>query len=423
VIGTLQLRAVPRARAASEARSGERLLMRTMVLAVAGLPLIRPNGPGGTAPEDVLILLALAATLLWAGRSGQPLRFAYGAPVAIFITGGALGALNGPVPGAGAVAIVQDIVLLAWCWAFMNVASHAERLRALLTAWAYSSIGWVLLLFVGLVTGATFLTGQVPREGSRTALTFGDPNVSANYYVISMMIICATGRPRRRSTRVAAYALFVAAILSTGSNSGVVSLVVATSLATVLGIHRRSGTIPAIAACAFLAGAGLLLTSTVSLKSLQQKAAASHFAFLRDGLGRGEVSVGQRGTLLHESLGLYTKGGILGTGPVSTKPRLAAEMAPFVKEAHNDYVAALTERGVLGAFGLILFMAGLVLRGVSLARTRLGPSFSAVVVRPNAVIGALAGTMTTSAVYELLHVRHVWTLYALIAALVLWGRQ
>jgi len=255
------------------------------------------------------------------------------------------------------------------------------------------------------------------------AETFGDPNVSANYYVISLMILCALGRPRRRSSRYAAYALFVAAVLSTGSNSGVVSLVAATSLTLLLGIRRRSGTMPAIAACAFLAGVGLLLFSTVSLKSLQQKAYASHYVFLRDGLGRGEVSVGQRNTLLHESLGLYESGGLLGTGPVSTKTRLAAEMAPFVKEAHNDYFAALTERGVLGATGLILFLAGLLFRAASVARTRLQPSVAAVVVRPNAIVGALAGTMISEAVYELLHVRHVWTLFALVAALFVWGRQ
>ena len=78
---------------------------------------------------------------------------------------------------------------------------------------------------------------------------------------------------------------------------------------------------------------------------------------------------------------------------------------------------------MIGAVGLILFMSALVTRTFWLGRTRLSPRFAAVVVRPNAIVGAVAGTMTTMAVYELLHVRHVWTLFALVAALYLSGRE
>jgi hypothetical protein len=46
-----------------------------------------------------------------------------------------------------------------------------------------------------------------------------------------------------------------------------------------------------------------------------------------------------------------------------------------------------------------------------------------VLVHPNAIIGAIAGTLVAQAVYELLHVRHVWVLYAIVAAVYLWGRE
>jgi len=179
----------------------------------------------------------------------------------------------------------------------------------------------------------------------------------------------------------------------------------------------------AVCAFAFLLAGGVLLKTTVSLKPIQQRAYASHYAFIRDGLGRGEVSVDQRSMLLHEGIGLYKTGGLLGQGPVSTKTRLTDEMAPFVKEAHNDYLAALTERGVLGTLGLILLMSGLVLRAAVLARRPLSFAFSKVVAHPHAIIGALAGTMVTETVYELLHVRHVWALFALVAALFVWGGE
>jgi len=410
-------------RSRARALDGERLALAATALAVAALPLLAPRGPANTAPEDVFMLVAIASSLLWIGRSGHLLRFAYGLPMALFITGGALGAMVGPVPGTGATAVVQDIVLLVWCWTFMNVASEPSRLRTLLATWAFSAIAWAVLLFVGLLSGITFLSGQTSREGSRMALTFGDPNVCANYLVISLMIICAIGRPRHRGWRLAACGLLVAGVLSTGSNSGMVSLVVALAVAGILAAKRRAGMAAAVSACAFLLAGGVLVASTVSFKSIQEKAYASRYAFIRDGLGRGEVSVDQRGKLLHESIGLYKSGGILGQGPVSTKTRLTDEMAPFVKEAHNDYLAALTERGVIGILGLILLMTGLVLRASSLAKSRLSPAFAEVVGKPHLVIGALAGTMVTETVYELLHVRHVWTLFALVAALFVWGRE
>jgi len=341
--------------------------------------------------------------------------------MALFIAGGALGALAGPVPGAGLTAIFQDMILLAWCWTVINIASEAQRLKVLLAAWVYSSIAWATLLFIGLGAGITFLSGQTAREGSRTALTFGDPNVSANYYVISIMLLWATGRPRSRFWRLAAWGLLLAALLSTGSNSGMVSIVTATAVAVVVGVHRRAGVVPALAVSAFIVLGGFLLATNLSVKSIQQK--ASHYAFTRDGLGRGEVSVGQRGTLLRESIGLYRDGSPLGAGPVSTKSRLSAEMAPFVKEAHNDYLASLTERGVIGAVGLILLMTGVFVRAVSVAKIRLSPAFAAIVIKPNAIVGAVAGTMVTETVYELLHVRHVWTLFAILAGLALWGRD
>jgi O-antigen ligase len=405
------------------ALDGERVAVVSTAAAIATLPLLVPQGPGHTAPADALILFALGASLVWAGTSGRRLRFVYAIPMAVFIAAGALGALAGPVPVAGIVALLQDVLLLAWCWVVINVASSAQRLRLLLRTWVYSSIVWAVVLFAGLATGSTALTGQTARNASRTSLTLVDPSIAANYYLISIMIIWASRYPRRRRSRLAAYALLIAAMFTTGSNSGATSIIVATSVAGVVGIYRRLGAAPAVSALAFLVLAGALIGSSVSLSAIEERAHDSRYRFVREGLGRGEKSLGQRDTLLHEGLTLYYAGGPLGTGPASTKTRLDAEMAPFVKEAHDDYLAALVERGALGFVGLVLLFASVGLRSVSIARTQLGDAFAGVVIRPHALMGAVAGSMVTAAVYELLHVRHVWTLFALVAAISVWGRR
>ena len=162
--------------------------------------------------------------------------------------------------------------------------------------------------------------------------------------------------------------------------------------------------------------------STISLQSIQAKAHDSQFAFVRDGIGRSPQSAGQRQMLLHESIQLYERGNPLGEGPVSTKPRLRKQMVALVKEAHDDYFAALIERGPVGFIGILILVASLLLRSLSTIKTKLA-GFSDVVVRPNALAGALGGTLVAMTVYELLHVRHVWALFGVVAAVSISGRR
>lgn len=405
-----------RAARAGRTLGEERLALGAMAVAIAFLPFLVPRGPGGTAPLDVLVAASLFACLLWAGASSHRWRFPYVVPMALFLLGGMLGALAGPVPRAGLLAVTQDAVLLAWAWALANLASSTRGLKTLAAAWVYSSIVWAIVLFVGLGLGLSALTGQTPADGSRTTLTFGDPNISANYYFISFMLMWATGYPRHRVFRLSAYALLVAALISTGSNSGIVSLILGITVAWALAVYRRAGIAPAVAAIAVAVVGGYFAATHVSLTSIQEQAAASRYPILRDGIGRGQVSVSQRDTLLQESVLLYHTGGPLGQGPASTKPRLDAEIAPLVKEAHDDYLAGLLERGAVGLIGVLLLVSSVAWRSLSACAAPLSGRLTTAVVRPNALAGAVAGTLVAAAVYELLHLRHVWALFALVAA-------
>jgi O-antigen ligase len=391
--------------------------------AVSFLPLLRPGGPANTAPVDLLITLALATSFFWATSSGQSWRLPYALPMVLFVAGGALGALNGPVPGAGITALIQDFSLLAWCWVVANMCKSAQTLGILLKVWAYSSIVSAGLLLIGVATGTSALSGQTAKEASRTMLTFGNPNVAANYFFISIMIIWACHFPRARLYRVGAYGLLIAALLTTGSNSGLVSLIVGATLAALVAVYRRAGIVPAATTLAFVLVGVYFVASNLNLKSIQASAQTSQYAFIRDGIGRQESSVAARSSILGESIRLYRTGGPLGAGPASTKPRLQADEAPVVKEAHNDYLAALTERGVVGSLGLVLLLACIALRALSPVTRTPTRRFASVVVKPNALLGAIAGTAVAMGVDELLHQRHVWTLFAFVAAVSLWGRE
>jgi O-antigen ligase len=408
--------------AQSNALAAERFALAVTALAIGFLPLAIPAGPANVAPIDGFIALAIGAGALWGGTVGWRWRFPYAVPVGLLLVGGALGALIGPVPNAGLVALGQDIVLLLWCWTVANIGHSARNLRILLTTWAYSGIGWAVLAFVGLATGSTMLSGQIERQGSRVQATLADPSYAANYFLITMMIIWATRRPHRRLFRLAAYGLLLAAIASTGSNSGMVGVVVAFVVAGLLGAYRRFGGHFAVVLLALVALAGLVVVSKVSLTNVQNDAHESRFVVLREGVGRSPDSADQRKGILRESVRLWREGSPLGEGPVSTEPRIDREMGSLVKEAHDDYFAALLERGAIGFVGVLLLVAALILRGFSVGTVKLRRSVAEVLVRPNALVGAVAATLVAGTVYELLHVRHVWALFAFVAASYTWGR-
>jgi O-antigen ligase len=393
----------------------------TAALAVAALPLLVPSGPANVGPVDVFIVLAMGASLVWAVRSGHVWRFPFGIAMALYVVGGALGAMAGPVPGSGLVALVQDLAVIFWCWTLANVCSSSGRLRVVLGAWAYSSIAWSSLLVLGLLIGSATLTGHRATEGARTAFTLHDPNFAGNYFFISLMIVWASGRPQRLTARLAAGAVLLVAIASTGSNSALASLAAGLVTVLLLSVHRRGGGRAVLVALACIAVAGYL--ASASLGPIEQWAQGSSYAFLRDGIGRGTSSVWERSTILSESMSLYRSGGFLGQGPNSTKARLTAAQAPYPKVAHDDYVGTLLERGVIGAVGLLLLLGGLLQRGISSASRPLHPRFAAVVPYPSALAGALVGTLVGSAFIQLMHARHVWALFGIIAAVSLWGTE
>ena len=401
---------------------GERAAVVLTAVAVALLPVAVPTGPANLAPIDLFLVLAIGSSLLWAAAVGLRLQLPYALPFAVFMIGGLLGALAGPVPSQGIVAVLQDVLLIVWCWAIVNVARSPRNLKTIATTWAYVSIGWAIMPIIGLITGSKFLTGETANQGSRVQITLADPSYAANYFFISIMVIWATRCPRHRGIRLLAYALLVTGIVLTGSNSGMLSLLVGVSAAAVLGVYRRFGAMPAVATLALLLLVGAVASKSVNLTRIEDNAQSSQYAFIRDGIGRG-TSVSQRGMLLHESIRLLRTGSPFGEGPVSTKTRLEANLAPFEKEAHDDYLAALVERGVIGFLGLLGFIVAVLYRSFGVARGRLSPEYSAVIASPNALAGAVLGTLVAGAVYELLHVRHVWALFGIVTALYIWGRE
>lgn len=396
-----------------------RSLRFTLAAAIACMPVLVPNGPGNTSPADLPIVLAMGGTLLWLSRNRVRVNLPYAVGMWLLMTGGAIAAFaNADVRSTAPLA--QDLFLLLWA-ATIATAVRADRslVRLICGTWCWSGVTCAALLIVGRLAGISWLAGQTLRDGSRSALTFGDPNLAGNYFVACLFLVLASRHPRRPLPRTGAVVAIVLAILFTGSNGAMVGMVVGLVAGLIVGRWRSRGPIAATGlACVLLVGGGLLLTS-VDWTALQEQAAASG-PVLHDSFGRSDSSSADRQVLFAEGVKLFWSGNLVGIGPGRTKNVLAAMPAPYVKEAHNDYVATIVELGAIGAVGLVVLLTtiGMRLQRVAggTARGRLG-ALAAGMPSPQFLVAMGAAFLVSGAFYEVLHFRHLWAFMGLLAGL------
>lgn len=392
----------------------ERLATTTVAATFALQFTVRPSGPGNSSLVDVFTFLSILMVGLWAASGAVRLRVPYALGAGLMILGGALAGLVSLFPAQALLALVQDVVLLAWCTTVLAVARRPGGLGLLARAWVYSAIVCAAVLAVAHLADIEAITGVVSREGNRVMFTFGDPNYAAAYWVISIFVMYATGVPRRRTWQVVAYLLLLWAVLLSESNGAWVELALGWLLVLAVSAHRRLN--PVGATAVVLLAATAAASALMVLPSIQAAARTSGQPLLMNSIGRSSSSSAQRSVLVAEALELYQRGSTLGTGPASTLPLLKAEGYPYAKEAHNDTLAALVERGPFGLLGLLLLVSSAAHRAGIVLRAPPRAGRSGVLPRPVGLVAGLLAIGAASMYYEVLHFRFVWGLLAFVAA-------
>jgi O-antigen ligase len=396
-------------------RSAERAAVVLALVSVTLQPFLHPTGPGNSSPVDVAILAAMIAIAIWGAAAGIRWRAPYLLGMGLMTLGGAIAGLLGPLPGTALLTIFQDLVIFMWATAVTNLARRPGVLPLLARVWAETSICWASVLAAASVLGLTAVEGIVAREGNRALFTFGDPNYAATFWVSSIFVVYAAQRPRNPWLRRVGYAVLVWAVVLTESNGGALALVIGWAFLLLLAIARRYGGAGAVAsalAAGLVVGGGL---GVVPFAQIQSWALHSGQPVLVNSLGRSDSSSGQRQTLVAESLELYRTDGLLGSGPASTKELLQERQYPYAKEAHDDYLAALVERGPMGVLGILALVASAAYRAQRVARIANGPG-AGLVARPSGLVAALLAMALAGTYYEVLHFRFVWLLLAMVAA-------
>ena len=399
-----------------------------MGLGIWSLPMLRPAGPGNTAPADLFLGLAILVTALWFASRRRVMRFPYMFPVGLSILAGALASTVAyrhayVSVGGGLVSLLQDAFLLAWCIGIANVGRDPALLRSMARAWAISATCWATVMIIGYFGHISALSGQDARTGIRAAFTLGDANLAANYFICSLLVLRAMRYPQRRKLRWVCCAILVTAIALTGSNGGVLVLIIATVAGGIFKMARHRSGATAVIVAAALISAVLAIGPHVSVQSIVAKAQSSG-QFLNNSIGREAESSGSRSMILSQTEELYlTWDNLLGIGPGGTKGAFQAHGFSYVKMAHDDYAASLVERGVLGAVALVCLLLIVLARCRRIAVRGLRPRYASIFPRPELLGAAVIAMFISAMFYQVLHFRHLWALLGLVAAVDLWGRR
>lgn len=398
--------------------SAQRTAVITLVLAIVFQPMLHPTGPGNSSPVDVLVIAAVVTSMLWLAATHRKLRAPYVIPVLLFIAAGAASGLVSPLPTTALNSVAIDILLFAWCTTVVNVASGPRAMRYALLAWSWSGIFWAALFVAAWAGHLTPLEGINPAEGNRLSFTFGDPNYASWYWDSTIFVIFAARAPGRRWLRFAGYGFLLWALALTESNGGVLALGVGITFLLMHRSYRRHGWAGALAIVLAAGLAAGVFFTVFPLNSIRQWALNSNQALLVNSIGRSAQSSNERGLLIQESIDLYQRGdGVLGLGPMSTKQLLADWYYPYSNEAHDDWLAALSERGVLGLFALALLAGCVVWRAGPMLRRPLPAPMAAAVPAPAGIVASMLVLGVNSFFEEVLHFRPLWLLFAITAVL------
>lgn len=401
-----------------------RVLVLLCAVSLALLPVLRPSATGNTSPVDVPMGLSMVAAVVWALRAQVRLHVPYAVPVIVLVLAGLLATLFSPLPTAALSDLLKDVYLLVWTAVLVNVWRSGAALRLSLRVWVASSAVWAAVLIATYFLHLDAISGVNSTDGPRASLLTGDPNMLATYFDISIMVVVATRFPRRLPLRLGVVGLLLGGLALTLSNGGAIALLLAGAVTLAIIWARRSPLTLALGLAAVLSLVGASALAGVSPSTLQDAASASGNSALANSFGRSTESSYERTTILQESIDLFNQDGWIGWGPQTTKSVLDAQLGPYPNEAHDDYMAALSERGLLGGLGVVLLIFAIGFR----ARSLLPPiggregAFADALPMPAALFGAVIGVAFMSTNEEILHARHVWALFAAVAAYHLWAK-
>ena len=392
-----------------------------LVLATLLAPVCVPMGPGQTAILDFLNLPALGVflLLLLAGRRIRtPLLFS----VCVVSLGSLFATLSAPSMRMAILAVAQDAYLFLWFLLLVNVLRGERDLRAVRVAWMWAAVAVSLWALVQLFLTSGTLAGLLGSRGFRPPGTLYNPNMLADYLVMSLFIGVSLVNDLPKLLVGLACGAIVLGLLATKSNGGMISLGAGVAVwCVVKALASRLPLRPVFAVLSLVVGlsgfAWWLHTEwkvgEAQLAALQRHTFAGRME--HSGESRGRIRDTLERTYARSPLGIGPGNSGALTLSIAERERPDSYQA---KEAHSDYLAYAIERGPLGLAGLLIMS----LMGFAHAAGywKFSPTSGIRGERAALWTASMAAALMSSAVHstviEKLHFRHFWLFLAVVCA-------
>jgi O-antigen ligase len=372
-----------------------RLLQLYLIILAAGLPLVVPKLPGNTAMVDyanLAFFVPLIFCLLFAGRIET--RALPGILLILFAS--ILSSVNSDVLALNLTTLAQEAYLVALMLILLNVLDDEREVLFLLRCW----------FLTACVIGGMALSEVLANPTVRARATFDNPNMTSSYLGTGVCLMFVPRVLPSRFVAIPAGLLILGGVFATKSMSALLgvgaSSVVVFALAWSRSTARQKGRLAVVAALALMAATAVL----------PRLLAEENYANRMDNSAGGRSLIWKAGiqTFLENPFGI-------GIGPAGFASHAVITGGPFKggerKELHSDYLSFLVERGVIGFLGLLVFLGGFgLLLWNALFRTRDPVLFQTAL----ALSGMFAFQLVDALSHEMLHYRHVWVLFGLIAA-------
>ncbi len=394
-----------------------------LVLAAVLTPVLKPVVIEQYALMDFLNISMMALFALGLIANRTRLEFPFLPWVAVVAVGSLIAITNAHSFSRSVNTLVQDLYLYLWFVVLVNMMKDRGDLRGFRIAWVWVGIACGVL-GVGMLVqaGQTSLMHFVGPHGSRSVALFDGPNSLADYLMMSLFVaLSLIGQVRGIFLWPAIFVLGLELLVtkSNGALSAAAAGIVVWAL--IRAFTRAKSPIPVFAVVLLLGGVAALGLRVQSewdiggsyVRELEQKSV----------LARLEKSSDGREVIWHRVFKAYEKMP-LGIGPGNSAGQHLSvgereRKKNFIsKEAHNDYIAYLVERGPLGIIGLVGFMVEGFVMVAAGWRRRLDRAWRA--GAGGAMAAALAGGLVATAIHsvtmEKMHFRHLWMFMALVAA-------
>jgi O-antigen ligase len=376
------------------------ILKRLYFLALAMLcPIVYPSLPFNTAALDYINLAFGSLFLLYGALGRKKLQVRLLLQFTLLILASLIAMFNSPVLRISILTLAKDIYLFGFFLLLYNLIDSERDMRLLLRFW----------LFVASLEGGLALANVygnfwlVPTaDPTRANGTFENGNMLASYVGVTFFFVFQRYFDMGWLGRALAGLLIFGGIYATKSMSAMLGFLLGMML-LIVGYWWQGSWQQRLK----LGMGGLMLAAavTVSLPMIMQ---TKNFVDRAPRSSEERFEIWQAG---YESFFAHPMG--VGPGAFKYVGHSPYNAEGTRTELHSDYMGALVERGVLGLFAYLAFVStviSMVVYCLKQAETEREFLWG---------LGMAAVSMfifTNALTHEVMHDRHVWVAFAIIAA-------